>query len=167
MGKKNPTRKSDKQKSKDRLEVRKAAAVADVVIPALTKPQMNDATSKALCLFDKKFLQVGKLNEGKFIVVSIAVTAEDMHPSGRNAGNSIVKEMQQASLWNNAGMANLVQLVPYKGVQYYENPTVADQKAFGAPGELLFNSEGNKQLAMKVEKVMQVYIITRRGDCPV
>ncbi len=107
MGKKNPTRKSDKQKSKDRLEVRKAAAVADVVIPALTKHQMDDATSKALFLFNEKLLQVRKLNEGKVIVVNIAVTAEGLHPSRRKAGRSLVKEMQQASLWNNAGMANL------------------------------------------------------------
>ena len=35
MGKKNLTRKSDRQKSKDRLEVRKVAAVADVVIPGI------------------------------------------------------------------------------------------------------------------------------------
>ena len=48
VGKKNLTRKTDRQKSKDRLEVRKAAAVADVVIPALMKQQMVDATSKAL-----------------------------------------------------------------------------------------------------------------------
>ena len=116
MGKKNLTRKSDRQKSKDRLEVRKAAAVADVVIPALTKQQMVDATSKALFLFNEKLLQVRKLNERKVIVVSIAVTAEGLHPSGRNAGHSIVREMQQASLWNDAGMANLVQLVPYKGL---------------------------------------------------
>ena len=100
MGKKNPKRNADKRRAEEALEVRKAAAVADVVIPALTKPQMNDATSKALCLFDKKFLQVGKLNEGKFIVVSIAVTAEDMHPSGRNAGNAIVQELEQASFYS-------------------------------------------------------------------
>ncbi len=91
------------------MEVRKAAAVTDVVIPALTKQQMDDTTSKALFLFNKKLLQVRKLNEGKVIVVSIAVTAEGLHPSRRNGGNSIVKEMEQASLWNNAGMANLVQ----------------------------------------------------------
>ena len=163
MGKKNPTRKSDKQKSKDRLEVRKAAAVADVVIPALTKHQMDDATSKALFLFNEKLLQVRKLNEGKVIVVSIAVTAEGLHPSGRKAGRSLVKEMQQASLWHNAGIANLVQLVPYKGVTYYENPTVAEQKAFGAPGELLFNAEGNKQLALHVEKVMHVNVLYREN----
>ena len=53
VGKKNLTRKTDRQKSKDRLEVRKAAAVADVVIPALTKQQMVDATSKALFLFNR------------------------------------------------------------------------------------------------------------------
>ena len=110
------TRKTDRQKSKDRLEVRKAAAVADVVIPALTKQQMVDATSKALFLFNEKLLQVRKLNEGKVIVVSIAVTAEGLHPSRRNAGHSIMREMQQASLWNHAGMANLVRLVPYKGL---------------------------------------------------
>jgi hypothetical protein len=75
--------------------------------------------------------------------------------------------MERASLWNGEGVSNLVRLVTHKGVTYYENPTKAEQKAFGAPGELLFNSEGNKQLAMKVEKVMQVYIITPRGDCPV
>ena len=116
MGKKNLTRKTDRQKSKDRLEVRKAAAVADVVIPALTKQQMVDATSKALFLFNEKLLQVRKLNERKVIVVIIVVTAEGLHPSGRNAGHSIMREMQQASLWNHAGMANLVRLVPYKGL---------------------------------------------------
>jgi hypothetical protein len=114
------------------LEVRKAAAVTDVAIPAMMKPHMDDATSKALFLFNKKLLQVRKLNEGKVIVISIAVAAEGLHPSGRNGGNSIVKEMEQASLWNNAEMANLVQLVPYKGVTYFKNPTVfAEQKAFG------------------------------------
>jgi hypothetical protein len=113
VGKKNLTRKTDRQKSKDRLEVRKAAAVADVVIPALTKHQMVDATLKALFLFNKKLLQVRKLNEAKVIVISIAVTAEGLHPSRRNAGHSIVRETQQASLWNDAGMANLVRL-PYR-----------------------------------------------------
>jgi len=77
-----------------------------------------------------------------------------------------VKEMQQASLWNDAGMANLVQLVPYKGIQYYKNPTVADQKAFGAPGELLFNAKGNKQLALHVEKVMHVNVLYREKFYP-
>ena len=79
VGKKSLTRKTDRQESKDRLEVRKAAAVADVVIPALTKQQMVDATSKALFLFNEKLLQVRKLNERKVIVVSIAVTAEGLY----------------------------------------------------------------------------------------
>ena len=35
------------------MEVRKAAAVADVAIPVLTKQQMVDATSKALFLFNR------------------------------------------------------------------------------------------------------------------
>ena len=162
-GKKSPIRKSNNQRSKDKLEVRKAAAVTDVAIPALMKPHMDDATSKALFLFNKKLLQVRKLNEVKVIVISIDVAAEGLHPSGRNGGNSIVKEMEQASLWNNAEMANLVRLVPYKGVTYFKNPTVAEQKAFGTPGELLFNAEGNKQLALHVEKVMQANVIYREN----
>ena len=45
---------------------------------------------------------------------------------------------------------------------YYENSTVEEQKRFGASGELLFNAEGNKELAMHVEKVMQVYVFNRK-----
>jgi len=144
------------------LEVKKTAAVANVVIPALTKPQMYNATLKAIFLFDEKFLQLRKQNEG-VIVVSIAVSAEGLHPSGSNLGLSIVKELERTSLYSGvSGMANLVRLVTRKGVSYYENPTVEEQKRFGASGELLFNAEGNKELAMHVEKVMQVYVLNRK-----
>ena len=40
----------------------------------------------------------------------------------------------------------------------FENPTKAEQKGLGAPGELLFNAKGNKQLVMHVKKAMQVYV---------
>ena len=108
------------------MEVRKAAAVADVVIPALTKQQMVDATSKALLIFNKKLLEVRNLNEEKVIVVSIAVTAEGLHPSGRNVGNTIENEMQETSLWSTAGIANLVRLVTRKGETYFKNPTYSE-----------------------------------------
>jgi hypothetical protein len=71
VGKKSLTRKTDRQESKDRVEVRKAAAVADVVIPALTKQQMVDATSKALFLFNEKLLQVRKFD----------IFSSDVHPA--------------------------------------------------------------------------------------
>ena len=48
-----------------------------------------------------------------------------------------------------------------KGVSYYENPTVEEQKRFGASGELLYNAEGNTQLAMHVEKMMKVFVFNR------
>ena len=65
-------------------------------------------------------------------------------------------------MWANANrMANLVRLVTHKGVTYYENPTVEGQSKLGAPGELLFDAKGNKQLAMHVERVMQVYVLHR------
>ena len=128
-GTKNPKRNTDKQRAEKGLEAKKAAAIANVVIPALTKPQMDNATSKAIFLFDEKFLQFRKQNEGKeVIVVSIAVTAEGLQPSGRNTGNSIMKELEQASLTSSAGMANLVRIVRYKGGTYYENPTTVEQR---------------------------------------
>ena len=143
--------------------VRNAGAVEDFGFPALMEKQRKDATLQAILEYDKKFLQFRKQNEGKeVIVVSIAVTAEGLQPSGRNAGNSIMKELEQASLTSSAGMANLVQIVEYKGGKYYENPTTVEQRELGAPGELLFNTEG-KQLEMHVEKVMQVYILHRRN----
>ena len=82
-GMKNPKRIYNNWKAEKALEVKKAAAVANVVIPALMKPQMYNATLKAIFLFDKKFLQLRKQNEG-VIVISIAVSAEDLHPSGSN-----------------------------------------------------------------------------------
>ena len=130
MGKNNPQRNnnisSNKRPKKERLEVKTAAAVAEVEIPALTKQQMVDATSKALLIFNKKLLEVRNLNEEKVIVVSIAVTAEGLHPSGRNVGNTIENEMQETSLWSTAGIANLVRLVTRKGKTYFENPTYAE-----------------------------------------
>ncbi len=165
VGTKNLTRKADQRRADDRLAVRNENASEDDRFPALTEKQRNDATLQAILVYDKNFLQFRKQNEGKgVIVVSIAVTAEGMHPTGRNVGRSIVKEMEQVSLYND-GMANLVRLVTCKGVTYYENPTVEEQRELGAPGELLFNAKGNKQLAMHVEKVMQVNI-TPRDDCP-
>ena len=128
-GTKNPKRNTDKQRAEKGLEAKKAAAIANVVIPALTKPQMDNATSKAIFLFDEKFLQFRKQNKGKgVIIVSIAVSAEGLHPSVSNLGLSIVKELEQAFLYIVSGMATLVRLVPYKGVPYYENPTVEKQK---------------------------------------
>lgn len=130
MGKNNPQRNnnmsSNKRLKKERLEVKTAAAVAEVEIPALTKQQMVDATSKALLIFNKKLLEVRNLNEEKVIVVSIAVTAEGLHPSGRNVGNTIENEMQETSLWSTAGIANLVRLVTRKGETYFKNPTYSE-----------------------------------------
>ena len=148
-------------KGEDKLEVGNARAVEDDSFPALTEKQRKDATSQAILIYDEKFLQFRKQNKGKgVIIVSIVVTAEGLHPSGRIAGHSIVKELERASLCSH-GMANLVQLVTCKGVTYYVNPTVEEQKRLGASGELLFNAEGNHQLAMHVEKVMQVYTLHR------
>lgn len=62
-------------------------------------------------------------------------------------------------MWSSNGMANLVRL--HKGTSYYENPTLQEQIKLGPPGKLLFNAEGNKQLAMQVEKAMQAYLIYR------
>ena len=90
------------------MDVKTAAAVADLEYPALTTEQKEDATAKALLSFNEKHLQVGKLNERKVIVVSIAVVSEGLYPStGYNVGKSIVKEMQQASLLL-TGMANVI-----------------------------------------------------------
>jgi hypothetical protein len=123
---------------------------------------MEDATTKALLSFNKKHLQVGELNERKVIAVSIAVVGEEQHPStGRKVGKSIEREMQMALLWS-TGMANLIRLVTHKGVSYYENPSLAETKAFGDPGELIFDAKGNKQLTMHIEKVMQVYVLYRQ-----
>jgi len=159
-GKKNSTRPSNIRRKKNRLAVRNAGAVEDIGFPALTDTLRLVSTSQAILDYDEKFLQFRKQNEGKgVIVVSIAVTAEGLHPSGRNAGKSIVEEMKQASLWNGEGMANIVRLVTRKGIKYYENPTYEEMSELGAPGELLFDAEGNRQLAMHVEKVMQVYVL--------
>ena len=89
--------------------------------PALTEQQMEDATAKALISFNKKHLQVRKLNAGKVIVVSITTVSEGLHPStGYNVWKTIVKEMQQASLFS-TGMANVIRLVICKGAAYYES----------------------------------------------
>jgi hypothetical protein len=50
------------------LDVKTAAAVADLDYPALTTEQKEDATAKALLSFNEKHLQVGKLNERKLIL---------------------------------------------------------------------------------------------------
>ena len=44
----------------------------------------------------------------------------------------------------------------------YENPTAGEMSELGAPGELLFDAGGNRQLAMHVEKVMQIYVVLNR-----
>jgi hypothetical protein len=138
-----------------------AAAVADLEYPALTTQQMEDATTKALLSFNKKHLQDGELNERNVFFVSIAVVSEGLHPSTRRkVGKSIEREMRMASLWS-TGMANLIRLVTRKGVSYYENPSFAETKALGDPGELIFDAKGNKQLAMHIEKVLQVYVLHR------
>jgi hypothetical protein len=65
------------------LAVKSAGAVDDLGFPALTEKQRKDATSQAILIYDKKFLQFRKQNEGKGVIkVSIAVTAEGLHPSG-------------------------------------------------------------------------------------
>ena len=46
---------------------------------------------------------------------------------------------------------------------YYENPTLAEMKALGDPGELIFDAKGNKQLAMQVEKAMQVHVLNHEN----
>ena len=159
----NPPRKDKLDTSKNRLVVRTAAAVADLEYPALTTQQMEDATAKALLSFNKKHIQVGKLNERKVIVVSFAVVGEGLHPStGRKVGKSIEREMQWASLYS-SGMANLIRLVTHKeGASYYENPSLAETRRLGDPGELIFDAKGNKQLTMYIEKVMQVYVLNRQ-----
>jgi hypothetical protein len=158
----NPPRKDKLDTSKNRLVVRTAAAVADLEYPALTTQQMEDATAKALLSFNKKHLQVGKLNERKVIVVSIAVVGEGLHLStGVKVGKSIEREMQWASL-HSSGMVNIIRLVTHKGVSYYANPTLAETRALGDPGELIFDAKGNTQLAMYIEKAMQVHVLNRQ-----
>jgi hypothetical protein len=91
------------------LAVRNAGAVEDIEFPALTETMRMDATSQAIRDFDEKFLQFRKQNEGKGeIVVGIAVSAEGLHPSGRNACLSIVEEMKRASLWANSQRRNIL-----------------------------------------------------------
>ena len=46
---------------------------------------------------------------------------------------------------------------------YYENPTLVEMKALGDPGELIFDAKGNKQLAMQVEKAMQVHVLNHEN----
>jgi hypothetical protein len=152
----------NKRQMEDRLEVERLTVAAGAEeIPALTETQIYNATKKAIDLFDKNYLLFRKQNKKKGLIVpSIAVSAEGLHPdTGKNTGCLIEKEMEQASLWSSSGMANLVRL--HKGTSCYENPTVEEQKRLGPPGKLLFNAEGNKQLAMKVEKALQVYLLYR------
>ena len=142
--------------------VRNASAVEDIGIPVLTETLRLVSTLQAILDFDLKFLQFRKHYKGKgVIVVSIAVTAEGLHPSGRNVGKSIVDEMNRASLYGVEGMANVVRLVTHNGINYYENHTNEEIREFGTPGVLLFNAGANRQLAMHVEKVMQVYVLNR------
>ena len=153
---------SNKRRKENRLEVcRLTAAVGVEEIPALTETQIYNATKKAMDSFDKNYLLFRKQNKRKGIIVpSIAVSAEGRHPvTGKITGILIGKEMERASLWSSSGMANLVRL--HEGTSCYENPTVEEQRRLGPPGKLLFNAEGNKQLAMKVEKALQAYIIYR------
>ena len=75
------------------------------------------------------------------IVVSIAVVGEGLHLStGEKVGKSIEREMQWASL-HSSGMANIIRLVTHKGVSYYANPTLAETRALGDPGELIFDAK--------------------------
>ena len=154
-----PSGKVQAAKSKNcRKEVPAAAVVANLEYPALMKQQMKDATSKSFISFNKKYLQFRKQNEGKEIAVSIAVVSEGLHPStGILTGKSIVREMQ------NAPLVNLVRIVTHKRVSYYENPAIEEGKALGAPGELQFDAKGNRQLAMFVEKAMQVQVLHREN----
>jgi hypothetical protein len=94
--------------------------------------------------------------------VSIAFVGEGQHLStGKKVGKSIEREMQKASLFSSSVMANLIRLVTHKGVSYYANPTDAETRVLGDPGELIFDAKGNKQLAMHIEKVLQVYVLHR------
>ena len=95
--------------------------------------------------------------------MSIAVVGEGLHLStGKKVGKSIEREMQKASLFSSSVMANLIRLVTHKGVSYYANPTDAETRVLGDPGELIFDAKGNKQLAMHVEKAMQVHVLNRQ-----
>ena len=163
-GKMNQPRKYNTTLKNRRKEVMAAAVKLNSEYPALTKEQMKFATSKALISFNEKYLQCGKKNEGKEIVVSIAVVGEGMHPStGYLSGKSIVNEMRAASITNSYHiMSNLVRLLTHKHVSYLENPTIEDAKSLGAPGELLFDAKCNMQLAMFIEKAMQVQVLYRK-----
>ena len=152
----------NKRQMEDRLEVERLTVAAGAEeIPALTETQIYNATKKAIDSFDKNYLLFRKQNKRKGIIVpSIAVSAEGHHPvNGKITGKLIGREMEHASLWSSSGMANLVRL--HEGTSCYENPTVEEQRRLGPPGKLLFNAEGNKQLAMKVEKALQVYLLYR------
>jgi hypothetical protein len=89
---KNSTSLFNKRRKEEELVVRNAGAVEDIGFPALTETMRMDA--QASRDFDKKFLQFRKQNKGMGeIVVSIAVSAEGLHPSGRNAGH-LMEEMK-------------------------------------------------------------------------
>ena len=162
-GKVNPTLESTARMNTRRKEVLEAAEKLNYEYPALTKEQIKIATSKALISFNEKYLQFRKKNEGKEIAVSIAVVGEGMHTCGLLSGKSIVSEMKTASITNRKKniMGNLVRLVSHKGVSYFEIPTEKEADALGAPGELLFDAKSNMQLALFVEKAMQVQVLYR------
>ena len=93
----------------------------------------------------------------------IAVVGEGMHPCGLRSGTSIVNELKTSSISNKKQhtMSNLVRLVTHNRISYFENPTIEEAKALGAPGELLFDAMCNKQLALFIEKAMQVQVLYR------
>ena len=107
---KNPRFPSSIQRSKEASKGKSAGAVSDFEFPALTEEQKNDAIAEAMLVYDEKHLQFRKKNKGKdgVDVVSIAVAAEGLLPSGRNIGALIESEMEGASLFRAGEMPNLV-----------------------------------------------------------
>ncbi len=62
----------------------------------MTEEQKNDAIAEAMRVYDEKYLQFRKKNKEKdgVDVVSLAVAAEGLLPSGRNVGALIDFEME-------------------------------------------------------------------------
>jgi hypothetical protein len=93
---KKPRRNGSIQRSKYASEGKSAGAVNDYEFPALTEEQKNDAIAEAMRVYDEKYLQFRKKNKEKdgVDVVSLAVAAEGLLPSGRNVGALIDFEME-------------------------------------------------------------------------
>jgi hypothetical protein len=165
LGHKNVPSTSDicrvEEKKVERLEAKAANAVMIAALPKPSQEELSRVFARVLKIFDFALQVIKNDNPGKVILVSIAVTSENVHPgTGVRLGKTIEQELAQASLFSSKkNCANLVKLVEVGGETYFRNPTRLERKNIGPPGVLLYDAGNCKHTCEFVKMFMQMIIL--------